>query len=839
MAVYFKFKSAKDFDSIPIDGHFILVANLKERIYESKIGKGTSFDLIISNAQTNEEYLDEGALIPKNTSLLVCRVPVQRRLPIVTKQEENKIEEKVVENQQLNRTSIPMANASVPQYPEETKWDEFGDDLYAIPEATPVHSNNVLQEAPATDKADEDSKIKALLDSSALDWQTQVQDGFGTGRGFGRGMGGRTNGGGGRGFGRMGFERTTPPPGYVCHRCEMPGHFIQHCPTNGDPTYDKKRMKNPTGIPKDMLVANPDGAYAMPGGVVALMRPNEAAFDREVEGLSSTRSVSELPPELHCALCKDVMKDAVLTSKCCFNSYCDKCIRNYILSKSMCVCGATGILADDLLPNKTVRDTISRILESNNSSTENGGSVLQTADAASARCGQSNNNKASSSTTSATANAGKPLNKDAPVFEDAANGGQSAVSHLQQSLDKGEVVKAVSEVTLGSLHEKEPKSNGIVSHVEEEVQQRMPTGEPAKKKKKKKTPFPVNAEMQWRGPQNFPAENYMMPFPQPNYDPYWGNMHMQMPMPMPMGMDGYMGPPYGGPMPPYMGPPYGPGQGYFMPPVPPPQMDMPGMHMGFNHPAPQMMFREEFEGRKDEVRRGPGNDPRRREENEGRKDEVRRGPGNDPRGQREYNADRERGRELSQNVDVSSTKSKSRVLSTERNRMEGAHGDHQSRPPAREDRLTRHGEHTRPLPSREDGHTRHRERSRPPREAEPIKHGKTREATKEDSVEGAKSKKSSSSSSSHQRRRSVERQEDRKSVSRRGDTGDSNEKRKTMVMEQDSSDDDEDRHFKRRRTRHDPEPMERQEDVRPIRSSRESSRGSQEWDYNRRGRDYR
>lgn len=52
-------------------------------------------------------------------------------------------------------------------------------------------------------------------------------------------------------------------------------------------------------------------------------------------------------------------------------------IRDYIISRSMCVCGATNILADDLLPNKTLRDTINRISESNNSSGENGGSALQ------------------------------------------------------------------------------------------------------------------------------------------------------------------------------------------------------------------------------------------------------------------------------------------------------------------------------------------------------------------------------------------------------------------------------------------------------------------------------
>lgn len=52
---------------------------------------------------------------------------------------------------------------------------------------------------------------------------------------------------------------------------------------------------------------------------------HRAAFEKEIEGMPSTRPVTDFPPELHCPLCKEVMKDAVLTSKCCFSSYCDKC----------------------------------------------------------------------------------------------------------------------------------------------------------------------------------------------------------------------------------------------------------------------------------------------------------------------------------------------------------------------------------------------------------------------------------------------------------------------------------------------------------------------------------
>lgn len=55
------------------------------------------------------------------------------------------------------------------------------------------------------------------------------------------------------------------------------GHFIQHCATNGDPNYDIKRVKAPTGIPRSMLQATPEGSYALPSGAVAVLRPNEYA----------------------------------------------------------------------------------------------------------------------------------------------------------------------------------------------------------------------------------------------------------------------------------------------------------------------------------------------------------------------------------------------------------------------------------------------------------------------------------------------------------------------------------------------------------------------------------
>uniref|UniRef100_N1R1V9 Uncharacterized protein n=1 Tax=Aegilops tauschii TaxID=37682 RepID=N1R1V9_AEGTA len=87
------------------------------------------------------------------------------------------------------------------------------------------------------------------------------------------------------------------------------------------------------------------------------------------------------PADLHCRICKEVMADAVVASKCCFNSFCDRCIRAHIVANSECACGAKAS-ADDLIPNPTLRTTIANILAARASSAS-GGAEKQSSSAAS------------------------------------------------------------------------------------------------------------------------------------------------------------------------------------------------------------------------------------------------------------------------------------------------------------------------------------------------------------------------------------------------------------------------------------------------------------------------
>ncbi|KAH0894804.1 hypothetical protein HID58_057233, partial [Brassica napus] len=271
-------------------GHFLLLLGNRpaeselqfrlNRFWEARyIANGGSF-IGLELLLINKEYLDESMLIPKNTSVLIHQVPGRPRVRLITTQEYvftdllipsalfsylaillPRIENKV-EHVQAETSNSHVALPPAAKYIEY----EFGNDFYFIPAAS--------------------------IDTPALDWQRfnrQCQEDFGAGRDS---------------FVYLtGMESKTPPPGYICHRCNVAGHCIHHCPTNGDSNYNVKRVKPPTGIPKYMLVA------LIHCQVVQLQLLNQKknldAFDKEIEGLpSTTRSVGEF------------------TSRCCFQSFC-------------------------------------------------------------------------------------------------------------------------------------------------------------------------------------------------------------------------------------------------------------------------------------------------------------------------------------------------------------------------------------------------------------------------------------------------------------------------------------------------------------------------------------
>lgn len=65
----------------------------------------------------------------------------------------------------------------------------------------------------------------------------------------------------------------------------MAQHWVQDCPTQGDPAYDRKRVRPPVGIPMTRLALSEEGGLVLPGGQMGTLVANEDAFAREILGL--------------------------------------------------------------------------------------------------------------------------------------------------------------------------------------------------------------------------------------------------------------------------------------------------------------------------------------------------------------------------------------------------------------------------------------------------------------------------------------------------------------------------------------------------------------------------
>ncbi|KAL6005186.1 hypothetical protein ACLOJK_005748 [Asimina triloba] len=523
MAVYYKFKSERNFRSVSVNASFISAWDLKIKIIFETYSKGasdgdklvigTDFDLELTNAQTNEVYTDDTTLIPRNTTVFVRRVPGVRCRPIVIEQENlvwkfskdaasgiEVVSESTsgIEKVSESRSTLSVAYSGMSlETRENQEGCDFGDDIFASPKVGAVESNDLRQKHMIVEErkikeladrhAEEDKKIEELankhpeadrkikeLANKHAEEDRKIQAFV---EGLERGLSCSI------GRGKL-LERKTPPGGYICRRCKMPGHYIHYCPTNDDPSYDIKQ-KRPT------------------------LKPNEDSF---LESIAASRSapLNKPPPELLCPLCKKLIRDAAFTSKCCFRSFCDECIRDHIISKSVCACGAREMLADTLIPNRTLREIINRFLESRVSEEKTRISS------------QSAESKPSSCCTQSKVSAPAP-----PVKE--------STSGRKRSASDGQAVMCTSQKTSGDsksipesevITEKAPSRNELAAHghtllADEKIQQRLPVGEPGKKKKKTMRTYTggsVEESMTQNQYMNFGAAyNYR----------YWAGMQMQ------------------------------------------------------------------------------------------------------------------------------------------------------------------------------------------------------------------------------------------------------------------------------------------------------------------------
>ncbi|XP_075345901.1 E3 ubiquitin-protein ligase RBBP6-like [Mycteria americana] len=112
--VHYKFSSKLNYDTVTFNGLNISLCDLKRQIMSEKL-KVANCDLQITNAQTKEEYTDDNAPIPGNSSVIVRRIPVRgvkstSKTYVISRSEPVSATSKAIDD-----SSVPISLAQVTQ----------------------------------------------------------------------------------------------------------------------------------------------------------------------------------------------------------------------------------------------------------------------------------------------------------------------------------------------------------------------------------------------------------------------------------------------------------------------------------------------------------------------------------------------------------------------------------------------------------------------------------------------------------------------------------------------------------------------------------------------------
>ncbi|KAJ2007068.1 Retinoblastoma-binding protein [Coemansia sp. RSA 2322] len=384
--IQYKFSSSKDYSTTIFDGLSISVIDLKQEILREQKLDPEEFSLVITNEQTNEDYGSDQTLIPKNTSVVVRRVPYTG--PKMSRMANGG------HSQQSNAGYVapPFGSGGGSSYQRgqmaqsTAPVNQYG---YRGPQGGGVngqHRGNASNQRSEDNARNghevpssvEDAGIAAMFEQSNEQWmhQQSLME-------MQRPMYQPRPGGPRPRPAMMRPEHQgPPPPNYICHRCGKPGHWIYSCPSlsqpgdgSGKPT--GFRVKRTTGIPKSFLqkvdnIEDVGNALVTSDGTLVVATANEAAWNMAQKMSRNAVSTEDeidpniIPNSIKCNICHKISRDAV-TTPCCKTVFCSTCIECELLEPGdmnfTCpACHTKDVVPDQLETAGEVRSQVEEFL---------------------------------------------------------------------------------------------------------------------------------------------------------------------------------------------------------------------------------------------------------------------------------------------------------------------------------------------------------------------------------------------------------------------------------------------------------------------------------------------